>query len=159
MIGFKITNLITDILAFVYSFLFCGLVGGFSFLELFVGSWGKRDDFVTESFVLLLSCGLIIAHGFLLFLFGIISFAAWRKKPKPYLICHLIFSISGIVGTGLLCLLYHINATGSVDVTILSDFLLKGEVLFLIYVAFCALELLLTFLSHITLPRIEIAGK
>ena len=153
MIGFKITNLLTNIVTFLYAFLFCGLVGGFSFLELFIGSWGRRDDAVTESFILLFSSGFVILHGFFLFIFGIIAFAAWRKKEKAYLICHLIFSIIGIAGMGLLCLLYSVNATGAVDVRILDNFLLRGEVLFLGYVAFCALELALTLLSLLTRPR------
>ena len=153
MVGFKITNLLTNIITCLYAFLFCGLVGGFSFLELFAGSWGKRDDFVTESFILLLASGFVILHGVLLFLFGLISFAAWRNKAKPYLLCHLIVSLIGMAGMGLFCLLYSVNSTGTVDVTILDGFLLRGEVLFLGYVAFCGLGLVLTLLSHFTRSR------
>ena len=149
MTGFKITNLITDIFMFLYSFLFCGLVGGFSFLELFVGSWGKEDKIVSEALILLLTSGLIIIHGFLALVFGIISFAAWRKKKKPYFICNLIITISGIVGIGVLCLLYSLNGLGGADVTILNT-LVHAEVFFLIYVGLCALGLVLTLLSRVT---------
>ena len=149
MIGFKITNLITDIFMFLYSFLFCSLVGGFSLLELFVGSWGKEDKIISESLILLLASGIIIVHGFLSLVFGIVSFAAWRKKPKPYLICNLIMAISGIVGLGVPCLLYNLNGLRGADVTILNS-LVHAEVFFLIYVGICVLALFLTLLAHAT---------
>ena len=96
MKGFKITNLITNIIAFLYSFLFCGLIGGFSLLELFVGSWGKNDEAISESLILLLSSAVIILHGFLLVIFGGYAYSKWKNNPKPYLKCHLFLSISGI---------------------------------------------------------------
>ena len=79
MKGFKITNLITNIIAFLYSFLFCGLIGGFSLLELFVGSWGKNDDAISESLILLLSSAVIILHGFLLVIFGGYAYSKWKN--------------------------------------------------------------------------------
>ena len=49
MKGFKIANLITNIIAFVYAFSFCGLIGGLSILELFFGSFGKDHELITEA--------------------------------------------------------------------------------------------------------------
>ncbi|MBO4927489.1 MAG: hypothetical protein J5379_04475 [Clostridiales bacterium] len=149
MTGFKITNLITDIFMFIYSFVFCGLVGGFSLFELFIGSWGRENKAVSEALILLVSSGMIIIHGFLALVFGIIAYSAWRKKAKPYLICNLIITISGILGMGGACLLYSLNATGGADVTLLNN-LVRGEVFFLIYVGICVLGLVLTLLSHLT---------
>lgn len=153
MVGFKITNLLTNAITFLYAFLFCGLVGGFSFLELFAGSWGSDNEFITESFILLLSSGFVVVHGFFFFILGIIAFAAWRNKPKSYLICNLICSIIGIVGMGLMCLLYSVYYTGSIDQTVLEEFPLRSEVLFLGYIALCGLGLVLTLLSHFTRPQ------
>ena len=150
MKGFKITNLITNIIAFLYSFLFCGLIGGFSLLELFVGSWGKNDDAISESLILLLSSAVIILHGFLLVIFGGYAYSKWKNNPKPYLKCHLFLSISGIACMGILCLIYTSVVNGPGDTRILNDHFIKGEFLYLVYIALCALELLLTILSHIT---------
>ena len=153
MTGFKIINLITNILMSLYAFLYCGLVGGFSLLEAFFSSWGGNQEGITESIILLSTSGLMALHGFTILILGIVAFAAWRKKAKPYLICHLICAISGIAIIGGLCLLYSINATGACDVIVMGDHLLRGEVMILIYVALCVLELLLTLLAHVTRKR------
>jgi hypothetical protein len=150
MKGFKIANLITNIIAFLYAFSFCGLVGGLSILELFFGSMGKNDDAILEAVILLLSCSLIYIHGFFLLVFGITSFKKWRDKPKKYLETHLTLSISGIAGTCLIFLLYFTNATGAYDSRIFDIFLFRGEYLILGYTFFCALELILTIPSHKT---------
>ncbi|MBO4688038.1 MAG: hypothetical protein J5636_05950 [Clostridiales bacterium] len=148
MKGFKITNLIMNILMFLYAFAFTGLVGGFSLLEIFVGSWGRNEEAVSEAVVLFFSSAVIILHGFLALIFGIVAFAAWRKKPKPYLITHLSLSISGIIGMGGLCLLYRLYSTGACDVMVLDNRLLRGEYLFLMYVALCVIELLLAVIAY-----------
>ena len=150
MKGFKIANLITNIIAFLYAFSFCGLVGGLSILELFFGSMGKNDDAILEAVILLLSCSLIFIHGILLLVFGITSFRKWRDKPKKYLKTHLTLSSSGIAGTCLLFFLYFVNTTGAYDSRIFDIFLFRGEYLILGYTFFCALELILTILSHKT---------
>ena len=150
MKGFKITNLIMNILMFLYSFTFTGLVGGFSLLEIFFGSWGRNEEAVSEAVILFFSSAVSILHGFLALIFGIVAFAAWRKKPKPYLITHLILSISGIIGMGGMCLLYRLYSTGACDVMVLDNRLLRGEYLFLMYVALCVIEFLLAILSYVT---------
>lgn len=150
MKGLKITNLITNIIAFLYAFSFCGLIGGLSILEFFFGSMGKNDDAIFEAVILLLSCSLIFIHGILLLTFSITAFAKWRDKPKEYLKAHLILSITGIAGTCLMFLLYFTSVRGTNDSRILDIFIFRGEYLILGYTVFCALELIFTILSHIT---------
>ncbi len=150
MKGFKIANLITNIIAFVYAFSFCGLIGGLSILELFFGSFGKDHELITEALVLFLSCGLIFFHGILLLALGITAFAKWRDDPKKYQKTHLILSITGIAGTGLMYLLYSTNSSGAYESHVFDLFRFRGEFLILGYTLFCAVELILTILSRTT---------